>query len=545
MKWTIKNTAFAPEDILPKLLESRGLDASFLENVPVEEYLRNLDSEYKQSLVDARSLIKKCIEDDFNILVFGDYDVDGVCATSILYSVIKDELEYKNVYYFIPNRFDHGYGMSEKALEQCISDHKLDENTLVITVDTGITAAKEVSFLKGKGMKVIVTDHHQKPDSVPESDVLVWNDSGTGAAIAYALARGLGTKNTDLLVFAGLATITDLVPVLGLNRALVREGLEIMNSDRAPQSLKTILEIAGRKDAAVTEYDFGWVIGPRLNASGRLIDAKESMELLLAKDKKVAEVQAQKLEEINRTRQDKTQSMYDFAGDSSTDLTEEDAPKIIFSQSEDFHEGVIGLVASKLVQKYNRPAIVMSVENGLAKGSVRSIKGVNIIEMLRKFDDLFESLGGHPMAAGFSILTEKLEILEKKLLSHARENIPDELLVPEMEIDLEIPLEMVNLDVLEEVEKLKPFGVGNSRPVFASNKVQVTGVRNVGRENQHLLLQFLVGKNFQKGIMFGGVEQFGDLSPGSVVDIAYTINKNEFNGKIDVDLQIRDININE
>jgi len=287
----------------------------------------------------------------------------------------------------------------------------------------------------------------------------------------------------------------------------------------------------------LTTYDLGWVIGPRLNASGRVGDAMESLELLVEKDPEVIKKFAWSISKINSERQDKTFEMYELIAD----LEEENMPSIIVSHNENYHEGIIGLVASKITQKYNRPTIVISTAEEVAKGSVRSISTINIIEVLRNYDDLFESLGGHPMAAGFSIKKENISILKEKLADYSKENITDEDLKKVLTVDLEIPSKIISLDLLNEFEKLEPYGVGNKEPILVSRNLGISSIDKVGRESNHLSLRFLDGDSFYKGIFFGHGYLYDEFQLGDMVDVAYTLKKNEYNGKTYIDLVLKDI----
>jgi single-stranded-DNA-specific exonuclease len=330
--------------------------------------------------------------------------------------------------------------------------------------------------------------------------------------------------------------VTDLYPVLGFNRTILKAALDVLNNT-PPIGLKKMFELARRSNARITAYDLGWVVGPRLNASGRLVEAEDSLKLLLAKNDEDAFDLASKLNTVNVTRQDKTLEMFELASD--FDVT--NLPRIIFSAKENYHEGIIGLVAAKLAQKYYRPAIVVSLLEDHAKGSVRSIAGVNIIACLREVEHLFDNIGGHPMAAGFSIKKEKLPELQEHLLTLGDKHVLDDLLVQTLSIDIEIPVELVNVDLYKTVSKLEPFGLGNEEPIFSSTGLTVAGADRVGRDAQHLAMKLYKDGKTYKAIWFGGGEHSGDYATGDKIDIAYTLNYNEYNGKVYVDLVVKDI----
>jgi len=545
-QWNVLAEYNDKEPILDQLLETKGLVTPqereiFLKPPPFSYWFQRLPKTLLRSLKETKELMEKIMEEERAIVIHGDYDADGVCATAILYKTLKNELGYEHTYAFMPNRFDHGYGFSKKSIEAVIGTlptEKIEKGAVFITVDCGITSVEEVKYLKEQGHTVIITDHHQKPEELPPADCVVWHDQVVGATVAYLLARVLGAKDKDLIAFCCLATITDLQPVLDFNRTLVRDGLEIIN-ENSPLGIKSLLEVAGKVKLKVTAYDLGWMVGPRLNATGRVEDASFALDLLLEQDPNKAKEKAWELNRVNSKRQDKTIEMFELA----EEIDEDTLPKIIISHHENYHEGIIGLVASRLVQKYNRPAVVISTAKDMSKGSVRSIKGVNIIEILRGMDDgLFLSLGGHPMAAGFSIQRDNIDNLKKKLELFAENNFNQEMLTKSIDIDMVIPAAIISERFVENLDVLRPFGMGNRQPVFGTYGLKVSGVNIVGREQQHLSVRFYNGSNFLKGIFFNFRDYIeGEISTGDQVDAVYTLKKNEFNGRVYVDLILKDI----
>lgn len=539
-KWEILSKHNSELDLIDQILVSRDITGEekdiFLNPPNFNYWLKKLPKDFLTNLAKSKNLIKNSIKENIPIIIHGDYDVDGICATAILYKCIKHELNYENVYAFIPNRFEHGYGLSKDSVHASIDSIDKDQKILFVTVDSGITSVDEVSYIKDLGHDIIITDHHQKPEELPNADAILWYDQIVGASISWFLARALGAKNTDLLALAGLATVTDLQPLLNLNRTIVIEALKILNN-KPPLGISALLKVSGRKENEVTTYDLGWVIGPRLNASGRLEDAKLSLDLLIETDLGKVENIANELNSVNINRQDKTLEMYELASFSE----QEEVPKIIISSNANYHEGIIGLVASKLVQKYYRPAIVINTSEDLAKGSVRSITGINIIEILRKFDDLFESLGGHPMAAGFSIKKDKIKNLETSLEKYFDKHIEEELFEKRLFIDLQVDSDVINLETVEELKKLEPFGLGNNKPVFCIEKLGISKIDKIGKQSDHLLIRLFGGDNFFKAIYFSGAELYDLYNVGDMVDIAFYMQENEFNGIKSVDLILKDI----
>ncbi len=536
-RWNILSEYNPKVTLVEQILKNRGITDTqeFLSPPPVSNYFDKLNPDLRDSFSLAKKIIQAAINQNKTIVIYGDYDVDGICSTAILYNTIKKELGYQNILFFIPNRFEHGYGLSAKAIEDLTKKYNIGRS-LFITVDTGITAQEEIKILKEMGHEVIVVDHHQKPDIMPQADCFVWSDNVVASTLSWLLSKYLGSKDKKIISLAALATVTDVQPLLGFNRTIVKAGLSILNTD-PPAGIKALMKVAGREGSEITTYDLGWVIGPRLNASGRLVDADDSLFLFIDDDlDKISQI-AQKLNSLNEDRQIKTQSMYELASSLETGKL----PKIIFSESADYHEGIIGLVAAKLAQKYYRPTVVISLSGGFGKGSVRSIKGFDVIAFLRKFEPLFINLGGHPMAAGFSIEESKLIELKQKIFECIDDYISDEILIPDLMIDLKIPVDIVDLRIFDELEKMKPFGMGNDEPVFLSVGLGIAEINTIGKENQHVRFKLFKDGRYYRAIYFDSSEKTRDLKFGDKVDVVYTVKKNEYNGSTYLDLVIKDL----
>ncbi|HSX38972.1 MAG TPA: DHH family phosphoesterase, partial [Candidatus Saccharimonadales bacterium] len=341
-KWKIKSNYEKDSNIVDVLLANRGITDTkrkedFLNPPKITDVVAALPQEFRRSLLDAKKLILDQIAAGKKIIIYGDYDADGVCSTAILYNTIQTELKY-NCEYFIPNRFSNGYGLSVGAIDELRKKFP-EEDILFITVDTGITAEKEVVYIKSLGHKIIITDHHQKPAALPPADLIVWNDQMVASSISWIVSRALGSKDSQSLALAAVATVTDLQPLLGFNRTIVTEGLKILNS-KPPLGIKKLIDVSSKPGKETSTYDLGYVIGPRLNATGRLDSASESLELLIESDETRIGQIAQNLHSANTLRQDKTLEMYQVA----TFAEGAAIPRIIISQSTEYHEGIIGLV---------------------------------------------------------------------------------------------------------------------------------------------------------------------------------------------------------
>lgn len=528
--------------LLIKILEARDIKSKdqlseFLKPLHPLKYKSELSETFLKSLQTASSLINECISKQMQIIIYGDYDADGVCATSILYNTIVNELKYDNVMPFIPSRFEHGYGLSKKAILE-IQTKLNNKNALFITVDSGITSAKEVEYLKSKNHKVIITDHHQKPKDVPKPDILVWEDKLVGSGVAYFLAKELGSKDDTNLAYAAIATVTDIYKLIGINRSIVVHGLKVLNKN-PPLGIQSLLSQLDYKNKNITSYDLGWGIGPRLNATGRMMDAKTSFRLLTSDNKNTSQKLAKNIIDVNLERQNQTEKMYEHINIDKSNL-----PSIIISASEKYHEGIIGLIASRVVQQFYRPCVVISLEGEIGKGSARSINGINIIELFRKFQDLFIDVGGHPMAAGFTIKSKNIPKLQKELTKYLTKNINPNVFVPTINVDAQISLSMATHTTYKTFSLLEPYGYGNSQPKFATNNLSVVSKNYLGSDKQHLKIRLYDKKTdrFINGISFNYAQNLQcTFDIGDKINVVYRISENTFNGKSDIELLIVDI----
>ena len=593
-RWKIKSRGVLPyasldykskvEEIIKILLNNRGLKTKKQQEEffnPEKPWDKKVIKEIRISqkqLDKTVKRIKKAIKNKELIVVYGDYDADGICATAILWETLYS-LKAKAMP-FIPHREKHGYGLSEKGIDQIINDSRFqipDSGFLIITVDNGITAHKVVEYAKEKGIDVIITDHHQRKSfqqpvsgsqnkkklprakshaprakyDLPKAEAIVWSDKVCGAVVAWVLAKELleNSKNSkapiiirELLDLAAIATITDMIPLQGPSRSIVKYGLEQLNKTERI-GLKAMFEEAGLKKGEIFAWQLGFVIGPRINAMGRLVSALDSLRLLCTKDKKRAKNLAQTLGTVNRERQELTLSTFEQAKEMSIRRLEDGTKelKILIITHKSFNPGIIGLVAGRLVENFYKPAIVISKGEEFCKASVRSVKGFNIIEYLRSFEDLFEDLGGHPMAAGFTVKTSRLVEFQKKLENEAQKQINDELLKPTLEADCEIELADIKLALYNQVKNFAPFGIGNPQPSFVTKEVEVADFRQVGRDKKHLKL--ILKQPAIHAIAFNKGNFALKLKPNQKIDILYNIDENNWNGKKDLQIKVKDIKI--
>ncbi len=539
------------QDILTLLLASRGLSTE----AEVKAFLspKLEDVTLKSVGIDEREVKKtlKRIEDAIakkeKIIIYGDYDVDGITGTAILWETLY--ALGANVLPYLPHRIEEGYGLSIKGITNL--KNKFPDTSLIITVDNGIVASEAVSYANNEGIDVIITDHHVSAEagmlSKPAAFAIVHTTQLCGAGVAWLLAKALKShdskiKRTDYdhhLELATLGTIADLVPLTGANRTIVLHGLKALRKTERKGLLSLFSESELDPDK-IGVYQVGHIIAPRLNATGRMESAMDSLRLLCTKDDKRSRELAGLLGRVNRERQ---QVMFQATEHASLSVKKRKVlKKLLMVSDETYPEGVIGLVAGRLVEEYYRPAIVIAKGEKTSKGSVRSINGFNIIEFLRNSSEYFVNVGGHPMAAGFTIETEKLEKLQEVLEAAAEELLDDTTLTKTLRIDAALSFTDINQELYQTLQQLQPFGMGNPEPVFASEKVEVKDTRPLGREGKHL--KFLLQQDFGdilEAVAFGMGELSTKIAPGDLIDVAYTIDENTWNGKTKLQLKVRDI----
>lgn len=542
---------------LAKLLVQRGIRTFF----QAKNFFRpSLDSLYDPFLMDGMDAATKrvinAITSNQLIYIYGDYDVDGTCATSLLYLFLK-ELN-ANVEFYIPKRLEEGYGISKEGLDFI----KAKNASLVIAVDCGITAVDEAKYSKELNLDLIICDHHQPKDEIPDAiAVLDPIKPGcnypykylSGAGVAFKLAQGISErigkrdlplKYLDLVALAGAA---DIVPLTGENRILVKQGLDIINSAPRP-GIEALIKSAGTQKGKLTSGQIVFTLAPRINAVGRLGDARRAVELLITEDYDKAIELANVLEAENYQRRKIDVDTFDYANslvENCLDLKKELA---IILHQEEWHPGVIGIVASRLVEKYYRPTIMLTTVDGVAKGSARSINNFNIYEALKKCEDVLLHYGGHQAAAGLAIELDKLEEFRLRFNQIVRESLSEEDLIPEIEIDTEVKFSEITPKFIRIIDQFAPFGPGNMRPVFLTKGVNLVNTpRVVG--NNHLVASFKHKSN-QKVIDAIGFNlgEYLDLlkeNKNSEFDIVYVIDKIEKEDRTFPQLNIRDLRISQ
>ncbi len=528
-KWKILHKP--SDDIIAVLLKNRDITDSgnFLHPKDPSEFTSKDVGINQTALKQAVARIRKAVKNKESIVVYADYDADGITAGAIMWETIHAIAG--NVMPYIPHRVEEGYGLSIKGIDAVRQQY---DPSLIITVDHGITAYKFVEYAKSLGIDVIVTDHHVKPDKLPNCTI-VHTTALCGAGVSWFVSKEIGSPDIAL---AAIGTIADLVPLTGANRSIVKFGLLELNKTKRV-GLLALMRDAGVVAGELTPYDISHVLAPRLNAMGRLVHAMDALRLLCTHREDKAVVLARTLGLTNKERQQLTIDTSLHAKNIVKEHSKEGLPKLLFVTHETYNPGVIGLVAGKLVEEYYRPAIVISRGEAVSKGSARSITGFNIVEAIKSCSDLLVDVGGHPMAAGFTVETKNIAELQMRLEKIADKKLTDELLTRELRIDTELPITSVTGELWQKLREFEPFGFGSPEPVFASNGVTVSETRLVGADGKHLKLRL----SSIDAIAFG----MGNLSPklknGTVIDIAYTIDMNVWNGSKKLQLKIKDIQI--
>lgn len=540
------------KDLL-SILENRGLTTEKEIDRFIECSLSDLRNPFDlQDMEKAVDFILEKRKNKETIWIYGDYDVDGITSTSLLYLAFK-EIGI-DVEYYIPLR-DEGYGLNKHAIKE-IKDNGGD---IIITVDCGISSIEEVDYANELKMKMIITDHHEINDRLPSAycvinckrednayDFRSLAGVGTAFMLVLALYRKLGIEESayKYLDIAAIGTVADIVPLVEDNRIIVKRGLELLGKTKW-NGLNTLLRkiFPDFREREYDTYDVGFIIAPIFNAAGRLEDAKMGVELFTSRDNKICDEMSYTLMEKNAERKEIQNDIFQCV----TDEIEEKKlyeKNVIVVAREKFHHGVIGIVASKIVDRYYKPSIIMEIKTneGIATASCRSIEGFNIIEALNSMKELFVKYGGHAGAAGFSIPIENIEIFTERLDSYVEKNLEKSYFFKPIKIDKEIQLHKISYDFLDEISKLKPFGFGNQTPVFAMKNCTYTNLRKIGKDHSHLMLNIVKNDvEIKNCVWFGAEDMFSDIEKNPVLDIAFKLKLEVFKNRYQYKIYLEDI----
>lgn len=558
-RWIVRNSDEEKENLLVQELNITPLVASLLVNRGLEtpELARHFLFDQKQEFHDpfllmdmnvAVSRIKEAIDNQEAILIFGDYDADGVTSTTVMMKTLQ-ELG-ANVDFYIPNRFTEGYGPNIPAFQ-----HAAETGVrLIITVDTGIAAVNEAKAAKELGLDLIITDHHEPGPELPEAMAIIhpklenseypFRDLA-GVGVAFKLAHALlGSVPENLLEIAAIGTIADLVSLKGENRLIAKRGIKKLRST-SNIGLQALFKLNKVELHSINEETIGFLIAPRLNAAGRLESADPAVNLLLTDDPFEAEAIAEEIEQLNKDRQ----AIVNEIAEQAIREVEEKFPvnenAVLVIGKEGWNAGVIGIVASKLVDKFYRPAIVLSydVEKGLAKGSARSIAGFDLFKNLSECRDILPHFGGHPMAAGMTLKLDDVNDLRSRLNTAAKDQLSADDFIPITQLDGEIAIHDIHLSSLEELQMLSPYGMDNPKPKIMIKNANISAMRKIGSEQNHLKMTIENDGHALDGVGFGLGSLFEHISPSSQISVVGELSINEWNNIRKPQIFLQDIAI--
>lgn len=500
--------------------------------------------------------INEAIADDERILIYGDYDVDGTTSVALVYSFLKLHINNSNrLGFYIPNRYDEGYGISYKGIDYANEN----DYSLIIALDCGIKAVEKAKYAQERGIDLIICDHHtpgdQLPDVVacldPKREDCTYPDKnlsgcGVGFKLMQAFCRVNDYKESELNDYLDLLAVSiasDIVPMTGENRIWAYHGLKKLNENPSI-GLKSIIEVAGLSGKEITISDIVFKIGPRINAAGRMRSGSDAVELLISDDPNTALLISKDIDASNEERKGLDRSITEEALNmiESNEELKNRKSTVLFCPK--WHKGVIGIVASRLTETYYRPTIVLTESKGFATGSARSIDGFDLYKAIDACSDLLENFGGHMYAAGLTMKRENVDKFIDRFEQYVANNISPDLMVPQIEVDAELHLSSITPQLFRTLSKFEPYGPGNMKPIFATKEVFDYGTSKlVGKDHNHIKLELIEGhtRETASGVAFGMSEYFKQIHGGAAFDVCYTIEENDYKGVKSLQLMIRDI----
>lgn len=532
-----------------KRILSRKLTA----NVDPEQFLRpSLEQlhppELLKDLSKAVTRIHSAMANQESIWIYGDYDVDGITSVSLLIRAF-DAIDYP-VSYYIPDRHEEGYGLNGSAIEQIAKSGA----KVIITVDCGITSVKEALLAQSLGVDLIITDHHECQDVIPDAFAVINPKQSecsypykmlAGVGLAYKLATAILEEQIlpvqdALLELAAFGTIADIAPLDGENRVIAKFGLASISETKIP-GFKALIECSDLANKKITAGHVGFMLAPKINAAGRIDDPKQGVVLLTTKDELLAAEIAAVLKETNDRRQQLEKDILDAAISQIEARSDFNKEHVTIAYGEDWNSGVIGIVASRLVEKYHKPSLVFSIMDQKAKGSARSVEGFDIFEALKKFGDYYEKFGGHEQAAGLTILQDRFLNWKEDFEAHCREQVAEYLLIPAVHIDETLSSKDVTYGFVEELAMLEPYGMGNPRPVFKLENVVIQKKVLLGKNKEFTKFEVADGIRTFEAISFDKSGYYPLYKPGDLVDLVCHVDVNEFKGTQTIQFQLKDI----
>jgi single-stranded-DNA-specific exonuclease len=542
---------------IARLLTLRGIDTFDKAEAFFRPDINDIHDPFLMKDMDkATERLAQAIREGERILVYGDYDVDGTTSTSILYIFLQEF--GVDVDFYIPHRFKEGYGINQDGIKYAI-DTDVD---LIVSVDCGITAVDETEQARQEGIDMVICDHHNVGDQIPNavavldpkrSDCEYPFKGLSGAGVAFKLLQGtikkLGLSENlafKLLDLVAISIASDIVPIEDENRILMREGLKQINT--SPRTgIKALLDLINQDIGNLTTSNIVFSIGPRINAAGRMGDASKAVQLLISDTPAEAKSRAHELESINVARRDKDSQTMEEAKAMVDEEFDIDEVSSMVLHHPDWHLGVIGIVASRLVDTYGRPAVMLSTVNGKIKGSARSIDGFNIYEAFKQCEDLLEQYGGHEYAAGLTIAEENLDEFRRRMNEIAADNLSEEDFKPELKIACELDLSDIDMRFWKLLSQFEPFGPGNLRPIFVSRDVRVVGVPTIVGKG-HLKMKVAQNGSGNFDVIGFNMHEYLPVirnTEDQKLDIAYSLEENEWNGRRTLQVRLRDVQIRE
>lgn len=537
------DSLFTPEEIVNLLLKERRIkdSASFL-NPPHPTTIKLTDFGFKKEIKKTIEILQHIKKNNETIVIYTDYDADGITGGTILWETLH--LLGFHVMPYVPHRKLEGYGFSKKGIDTI---KKQFSPALIISVDHGITAKEKITYAKSIGIPIIVTDHHLKPEKMPTDAVALFHiPELSGSGVAYVFAKELyeffknDSKHTqllqshfnlDYLALAAIGTVADLVPLIGPSRSIVKYGLSSFQKIKRV-GINAIFEEAGITGKPITPYEIGFIIAPRINAIGRLAHALDALRLLCTNDHKKAHELAQKIGNLNTDRQNIVETSVKEATQMVNSSMKSSDQKILILISDTWHEGIIGLIASKITEAFFRPTIVITKADGFYKGSARSNAHFHITNFLRDLKKYLIDIGGHAGAAGFSINKNELNNFVIHAKKKAEKEISNKDLERVYEADLKIPISKLTVNLARVIETLEPFGIGNPKPVFLSEGI-LFDAKLIGKTKKHMKLYIkdLYIRRIFEFISFNSSEQFSSLSKEQKITMLFQLDINRWNGK--------------
>ncbi|MDI9604740.1 MAG: single-stranded-DNA-specific exonuclease RecJ [Bacteroidota bacterium] len=544
------------DPVLAELLLNKGIETEEEARKFLYPRLEDLHDPFLLPDMDKAILrIEKALGNKERILVYGDYDVDGTTAVALVYKFFRRITN--NIDYYIPDRYDEGYGISFQGIDYAVKTGV----TLIISLDCGIKAVSKVAYAKEKGIDFIICDHHMPDDKLPDAvavvdakrvDSIYPYDELSGCGVGFKLVQAFSERNgfpfsdiEPLLDLVAVSIASDIVPLMGENRVMIHYGLKQLNSNPS-FGLRGIIEICGLQRKKITVSDIVFKIGPRINASGRMMNGKEAVDLMLANDMVSAREKSKNIDKYNEDRRELDKKITEEAIEYIENHLDIENQKSVVLYNETWHKGIVGIVASRLTERYYRPAVVLTKSNGFISGSARSVPGFDVYTAIESCRDILENFGGHTYAAGLTLREENLQEFRERFNSLSFDMVESRMMSPQITVDAHVSFADITQELVEGLSLFSPFGPENENPVFLTRGVYDSGgSKLVGRGNRHIKLELLDGTVTTpvQGIAFSQKDYFARLKEGLPVDICYSIEQNMRGNRTFTQLMVKDIRV--